>query len=201
MLRKLREQSRNFGLALSLPNLFKEKLVRLFSKGGSSESSIASAKLNQLVKSKVASKRLGSTQQFNLCADPQSAEEIFNRLSDWLQEQSLSLSIDNPDKFFFEKGQLSGQKAYFFIQKPQQEGYLFHANEIGWQVFRAHKIVATDTFVRSAILFDSVVIYLNREQGITKPRLMSERFFGSDQVAFELYRTRLYQQLIRRLVA
>ncbi len=138
---------------------------------------------------------------YHLCSQPELAESLFQKLGQWFQDESLRLAIDSPEKFFFEKGRLTNNQAFFFVKKINEEGYFFCVNEIGWQIFRAHQIVASDTFVRSAVLFDSVAIYLNQQNDITKARLSSERFLGPDQAAMELYRGRLYQHLLQHRVA
>jgi hypothetical protein len=96
-----------------------------------------------------------------------------------------------------EKGLLPGQQAYIFCQALQSKGILLCQTNHGWQLFSAHKIIATETFVRSANLLDyckveqSLPLEQNKSAIPPRPRISSELFFQGSYAPLELYLQKL----------
>jgi hypothetical protein len=85
-------------------------------------------------------------------------------------------------------GRLPGERRFFFMQQPGQDGWLFERAPAGWIVSRATEDVGRGLFVRSGEAWD--VVMLMQAPGMQGVRVASRRF-GTDQLPLSVYEQKL----------
>lgn len=105
-----------------------------------------------------------------LMDDPREVDAAFSRLRNYCYAQFLAVRQDEPrwgllprPGLFWEAGRLAPGRPYFFLQQPNERGWLFERSGLGWLVSRCEKNVAHNLFLRQGEPCDSVVLYKNRE--------------------------------------
>jgi hypothetical protein len=129
--------------------------------------------------------------------------QAFQRLWEYLQmelrraESTRTGGAKGLGLVHLEKGLLPGQQAYIYCQAVQNKGILICQTTQGWQLFSAHKIIATETFVRSANLLDYCQVEMgtlplsSHGSASRNARISSELFFQSSYAPMELYLQKL----------
>lgn len=124
------------------------------------------------------------------------AAAVFQRLRDGLRRRYLNQGrrSQRGSRFTLEYGALPHGRQYIFVAPWSEAGWLFEGSGTGWLLSRAEKIVARDTFVRSALAVDQVTLYQRQDQPGGCLRLEST-LFGPDLMTFPLYERELHQFL------
>ncbi len=108
-----------------------------------------------------------------------------------------------------ESGLLPEGRRYFFLQPLSEDGWLIEQTDFGWQVSKARKVMADQTFLRSYDVFDRVT--LSKPLGLKPqafsrggepfPLKISSSAFGTEFVSLAIYEKQLSELILGESIA
>ena len=138
---------------------------------------------------------------YSLAEDEIDVDRVFARLRDYCYARFLETRQTGYDEFvpqapslFWESGKLEPGRAYFYLKKHNEIGWLFERSGYGWVISRCEKIVEQSLFMRREEAWDLVNLY-KLDGPFEHYRVASEKT-GGQLISFLLYRKIAFEEVV-----
>lgn len=166
---------------------------------GLSKKTSTETNLDEVMSYRTEPHSFSSLDWYELSEDTDLSRRYFRRLQRTIYRQLDKVrATDNAGMLktpvmFRETGELAGHRKYFFLQRPNEIGWMFERTRTGWVVSRCERIVSQGTFLRQGDAWDIVSLYSSKSHNIP-PRVSSFRA-GGEMISYLVYEQRVLKLL------